>query len=54
VDFLEDALRGHGKPEKCNRNQGSQLSSDEITGVFRDAKSSKIKQHHRSTFLGIV
>jgi len=34
VDCLEDALRGHGKPEVFNSDQGSQFTSEAFTGVL--------------------
>ena len=34
VDYLEDALRAHGKPEIFNSDQGSQFTSVAFTGVL--------------------
>ena len=35
VDCLQDALREHGKPEVFNRDQGSQFTSEDFTGVLK-------------------
>lgn len=35
VDCLEDALRGHGKPEVFNSDQGAQFTSHAFTGVLQ-------------------
>jgi len=37
VDCLEEALRGHGKPEIFNTDQGSQFTSEAFTGVLLEA-----------------
>jgi putative transposase len=35
IDCLEEALRGYGKPEIFNSDQGSQFTSDAFTGVLK-------------------
>lgn len=35
VDYLEDALRTHGKPAVFNGDQGAQFTSEALTGVLR-------------------
>ena len=35
VEALEEALRGYGRPEIFNTDQGSQFTSDEFTGVLK-------------------
>ena len=35
VDCLEEALRGHNKPEIFNSDQGSQFTSEAFTGVLK-------------------
>jgi putative transposase len=35
VDSLEEAIKGYGRPEIVNTDQGSQFTSDSFTGVLQ-------------------
>ncbi len=38
IEALNEALAGYGKPDIFNTDQGSQFTSDEFTGVLKDAE----------------